>query len=82
MQVGDDSLMTSCASRCDIKRSLSDDVDDTYGTGKMTAEEFMDAEAGMSRSAGSCNTMGTASTMASMVRVVLCCACSGMSDLE
>ena len=35
--------------------------------GEMTAEEFVEAEASMSRSAGSCNTMGTASTMASMV---------------
>ena len=32
------------------------------------AREFMEAEAGMSRSAGICMTMGTASTMASMVR--------------
>ena len=35
--------------------------------GEMTAEDFMEAEASMSRSPGSCNTMGTASTMASMV---------------
>lgn len=35
--------------------------------GEMTAEEFVEAEASMSRSPGSCNTMGTASTMASMV---------------
>jgi dihydroxy-acid dehydratase len=34
--------------------------------GEMTPEEFLEAEASMSRSAGSCNTMGTASTMASM----------------
>lgn len=34
--------------------------------GKMTQEDFLDAEASMSRSPGSCNTMGTASTMASM----------------
>ncbi len=33
--------------------------------GEMTAEEFVEAEASMSRSPGSCNTMGTASTMAS-----------------
>ena len=32
--------------------------------GKMTQEEFLEAEQSMSRSAGSCNTMGTASTMA------------------
>lgn len=34
--------------------------------GKMQTEEFLEAEAAMSRSAGTCNTMGTASTMASM----------------
>ncbi|WP_018633918.1 L-arabinonate dehydratase [Neomegalonema perideroedes] len=34
--------------------------------GEMTQEEFLEAEASMSRSTGSCNTMGTASTMASM----------------
>jgi len=39
-------------------------------TGQMTADEFVDAEAGMSRSAGSCNTMGTASTMASMAEAL------------
>ena len=33
--------------------------------GEMTAEEFVEAEASMSRSPGSCNTMGTASTMTS-----------------
>jgi L-arabonate dehydrase len=35
--------------------------------GKMTQQEFMDAESCMSRSAGHCMTMGTASTMACMV---------------
>ncbi|GMQ96112.1 MAG: L-arabinonate dehydratase [Gammaproteobacteria bacterium] len=35
--------------------------------GEMQVQEFMDAEACMSRSAGHCMTMGTASTMASMV---------------
>ena len=35
--------------------------------GEMDMQEFMDAEACMSRSVGSCMTMGTASTMASMV---------------
>jgi L-arabonate dehydrase len=35
--------------------------------GVMTLEQFMDAEACMSRSAGHCMVMGTASTMASMV---------------
>jgi len=38
--------------------------------GEMTAEEFVEAEASMSRSAGSCNTMGTASTMASMAEAL------------
>lgn len=36
--------------------------------GRMTSNEFKQAEACMSRSAGHCMTMGTASTMASMVR--------------
>jgi dihydroxy-acid dehydratase len=35
--------------------------------GRMALTEFLDAEAGMSRSPGHCMTMGTASTMASMV---------------
>lgn len=38
--------------------------------GEMSAEEFAEAEASMSRSAGSCNTMGTASTMASMAEAL------------
>ena len=38
--------------------------------GAMTAEEFVEAEASMSRSAGACNTMGTASTMASMAEAL------------
>ncbi|MFN3281746.1 MAG: dihydroxy-acid dehydratase, partial [Tabrizicola sp.] len=38
--------------------------------GEMTAEEFVAAEASMSRSPGSCNTMGTASTMASMAEAL------------
>jgi dihydroxy-acid dehydratase len=38
--------------------------------GKMTVEEFMNAEAAMSRSPGHCMTMGTASTMASMVEAL------------
>lgn len=38
--------------------------------GEMTAEEFLEAEASMSRSPGSCNTMGTASTMASMAEAL------------
>jgi L-arabonate dehydrase len=38
--------------------------------GEMSAEDFLEAEASMSRSAGSCNTMGTASTMASMAEAL------------
>lgn len=38
--------------------------------GEMTQEEFLEAEASMSRSSGTCNTMGTASTMASMVEAL------------
>ena len=38
--------------------------------GKMTTEEFIEAEAAMSRSSGTCNTMGTASTMASMAEAL------------
>ncbi|MBM1817740.1 L-arabinonate dehydratase [Pseudosulfitobacter pseudonitzschiae] len=38
--------------------------------GKMTREDFLEAEQAMSRSPGSCNTMGTASSMASMVEAL------------
>ena len=38
--------------------------------GKMTLEEFGEAEACMSRSAGHCMTMGTASTMAAMAEIL------------
>ncbi|PZQ46592.1 MAG: dihydroxy-acid dehydratase [Rhodovulum sulfidophilum] len=38
--------------------------------GEMSASEFSEAEASMSRSPGSCNTMGTASTMASMAEAL------------
>lgn len=38
--------------------------------GKMTGEDFLEAEQAMSRSPGSCNTMGTASTMASMAEAL------------
>ncbi|MEL7211873.1 MAG: IlvD/Edd family dehydratase [Pseudomonadota bacterium] len=38
--------------------------------GDMTLQDFMNAEAGMSRSAGVCMTMGTASTMASLVEAM------------
>ena len=38
--------------------------------GKMSQEDFLEAEQSMSRSPGSCNTMGTASTMASMAEAL------------
>ena len=38
--------------------------------GDMSPEDFLEAEASMSRSPGSCNTMGTASTMASMAEAL------------
>ena len=38
--------------------------------GEMTQEEFLEAEAAMSRSPGTCNTMGTASSMASMTEAL------------
>jgi dihydroxy-acid dehydratase len=38
--------------------------------GKMTQDDFLEAEQAMSRSPGSCNTMGTASTMASMAEAL------------
>ncbi|QFU08100.1 L-arabonate dehydratase [Rhodobacteraceae bacterium THAF1] len=38
--------------------------------GKMTQDEFLEAEQAMSRSSGTCNTMGTASTMASMAEAL------------
>jgi len=38
--------------------------------GTMSRDDFLEAEAAMSRSAGSCNTMGTASTMASMAEAL------------
>src|SRR3546814_883272 len=46
--------------------SMSEDV----RAGKMTLEEFHEAEACMHRSHGHCMTMGTASTMASMVEAL------------
>jgi L-arabonate dehydrase len=39
-------------------------------SGRITVDEFMEAEAAMSRSAGHCMTMGTASTMASMAEAL------------
>ncbi|KQI68385.1 dihydroxy-acid dehydratase [Loktanella sp. 3ANDIMAR09] len=38
--------------------------------GEMSQEDFLEAEASMSRSTGTCNTMGTASTMASMAEAL------------
>lgn len=38
--------------------------------GDMSADDFLEAEASMSRSAGSCNTMGTASSMASVTEAL------------
>jgi len=43
---------------------------DDVKTGKMTPEEFEEAESCMSRSVGHCSTMGTASTMAVMVEAL------------
>ncbi len=43
---------------------------DDLKMGKMTLEEFEEAEACMSRSIGHCSTMGTASTMAMMVEAL------------
>ncbi len=43
---------------------------DDFRTGKMSAEDFEEAEACMSRSAGHCSTMGTASSMATMVEAL------------
>lgn len=45
-------------------------MSEDYQAGKITLQEFMDAEADMSRSTGTCNTMGTASTMACMVEAL------------
>ncbi|GAA2988843.1 IlvD/Edd family dehydratase [Streptosporangium longisporum] len=45
-------------------------MNDDVRAGRMSAGEFFEAEAAMSRSAGSCNTMGTASTMASLVEAL------------
>lgn len=41
---------------------------ESYKAGNISLDEFLSAEAGMSRSAGTCNTMGTASTMACMAK--------------
>jgi L-arabonate dehydrase len=43
---------------------------DDLKTGKMTEEEFEEAESCMSRSIGHCSTMGTASTMATMAEAL------------
>ena len=44
--------------------------DEEYRTGKLSRDEYWEAEAAMSRSAGSCMTMGTASTMASLAEAM------------
>ena len=43
---------------------------DDVKRGRISMQEFCDAEAGMSRSAGHCMTMGTASTMASIMEAM------------
>lgn len=43
---------------------------ESYKAGEISLDEFLSAEAGMSRSAGTCNTMGTASTMACMAEAL------------
>jgi dihydroxy-acid dehydratase len=45
-------------------------MNEDYQAGRISVKEFMDAEAGMSRSTGTCNTMGTASTMACMAEAL------------
>ncbi len=45
-------------------------MSEAYNAGRISLQEFMDAEADMSRSTGTCNTMGTASTMACMVEAM------------
>lgn len=44
--------------------------DEEYKAGRLSKEEYAEAEAAMSRSAGSCMTMGTASTMASLAEAL------------
>jgi dihydroxy-acid dehydratase len=43
---------------------------EAYKGGLISLDEFLSAEAGMSRSTGTCNTMGTASTMACMAEAL------------
>ncbi|MFR0688520.1 IlvD/Edd family dehydratase [Enterobacterales bacterium AE_CKDN230030158-1A_HGKHYDSX7] len=43
---------------------------EAFKAGQIDLNEFLSAEAGMSRSAGTCNTMGTASTMACMAEAL------------
>ncbi|HEX4306103.1 MAG TPA: IlvD/Edd family dehydratase [Solirubrobacterales bacterium] len=45
-------------------------MDEDVRAGRMSSEEYGEAESCMSRSAGHCNTMGTASTMASVVEAL------------
>lgn len=44
--------------------------DEEYRSGRLSKEDYEEAEAAMSRSAGSCMTMGTASTMASLAEAL------------
>lgn len=44
--------------------------DEDYRAGRLTRDEYWEAEAAMSRSAGSCMTMGTASTLASLAEAM------------
>lgn len=45
-------------------------LDDDLRSGKISEQDFSDAEAAMSRSIGTCMTMGTASTMASLAEAM------------
>jgi len=45
-------------------------LDDDLRSGKISKQDFSDAEAAMSRSIGTCMTMGTASTMASLAEAM------------
>ena len=47
-------------------RQMNEDIK----AGRMSTEDFLEAEQSMSRSAGGCNTMGTASTMASIAEAL------------
>src|SRR6266851_5266339 len=60
-----DGVVLLCGSGTSVWQ-MSEDV----RAGKMSCEDFADAESCMSRSAGHCMTMGTASTMACMVEAL------------